>query len=73
MDNVQNCGSYINIPSSQIYRSYLHVICFPSAVTKALCFRNIKRACYESGGVFHMFVRNKIAIAVERLRESNGI
>jgi hypothetical protein len=23
MDNVQNCDSYINIPSSQTYRSYL--------------------------------------------------
>jgi hypothetical protein len=22
MDNVQNCGSYINIPSSQTYRSW---------------------------------------------------
>jgi hypothetical protein len=23
MDNVRNCGSYINIPSSKTYRSYL--------------------------------------------------
>jgi hypothetical protein len=23
MDNVQNCDSYINIPSSQTYKSYL--------------------------------------------------
>jgi hypothetical protein len=50
-----------------------HEICFPCAITKALCFKNIKRACYESGGVFHMFVRNKIAIVLERLSESNGI
>jgi hypothetical protein len=24
MDNVQNCYSYINIPSSQTYKSYKH-------------------------------------------------
>jgi hypothetical protein len=25
MDNVQNCDSYINIPSSQTYGSYLYI------------------------------------------------
>jgi hypothetical protein len=27
MDNVQNCDSYINVPSSQTYRSYfIHLL-----------------------------------------------
>jgi hypothetical protein len=26
MDSIQNCDSYINIPSSQTFRSYLHEI-----------------------------------------------
>jgi hypothetical protein len=31
MDNVQNCDSYINIPSSQTYRSYIVFIFYLSA------------------------------------------
>jgi hypothetical protein len=27
MDNVQNCDDYINIPSSQIYKSYFVKLC----------------------------------------------
>jgi hypothetical protein len=28
MNNVQNCDSYINIPSSQTYRSYVKAIVY---------------------------------------------
>jgi hypothetical protein len=38
MDNVQNCGSYINIPSSETYRSYpwqtTWLVSFPLSVSK---------------------------------------
>jgi hypothetical protein len=39
MDNVQNCDSYINIPSSQTYRSYLVKLC---SIAELLVMPNTK-------------------------------
>jgi hypothetical protein len=36
MDNVQNCDSYINIPSSQTYRTYFFCCCSLISITLQL-------------------------------------
>jgi hypothetical protein len=46
MDNVQNCVSYINIPSSKTYRSYLYVGMFGDS----LCGLAVRVPDYRSRG-----------------------
>jgi hypothetical protein len=39
MNNVQNCDSYVNIPSSQTYRSYELRICKNTKVMNILIYQ----------------------------------
>jgi hypothetical protein len=36
MDNVQNCDTYINVPSSQTYSCYMYTYIYTSVVILAL-------------------------------------
>jgi hypothetical protein len=57
MDNVQNCDSYINIPSPQTCKSYLEIrlisednLDYVWIVYDRLCGRVVKSSCYRSEG-----------------------
>jgi serine/threonine protein kinase len=50
MGNVQNCGSYINISSSQTYISYFFIVCGISTKSyiQSRCFRFLHN-CHQRG------------------------
>jgi hypothetical protein len=61
MDNVQNCDSYINIPSSQIYRCFLEYFYF-SLLLCASCIWKTLLMTIQSGADWMVDLNNKTEI-----------
>jgi hypothetical protein len=77
MDNVQNCDSYINIPSSQTFRSYVHtyILCRPvkgKKVQLSLCLVK-HQAPDTSGRVKETGQRSQYKLLTGRLRNRGSI